>query len=134
MTLLHCDLRLDNVAFRNGKPIVFDWQLVRSGPAAYDVAYFLSGASPELTTEEEDALLRHYLETLETLGIREYSFDALKRDYHLGLLTTMQTLAATDQMDMGDGRGIALMQAWFARLKARLSNIKLDELLEESAG
>ena len=134
VTLAHCDLRLDNVAFREGEPIVFDWQLVRRGPAAYDVAYFLSGASPDLTREDEGELLRGYLAALEQLGVRDYSFEAFERDYHLGLLTAMQTLTATDQMDMGEGRGIRLMEAWYERLAARVAGIDLDRLLAERVG
>ncbi len=128
-TLLHCDLRLDNVAFRDGEPIVFDWQLLRRGPAAYDVAYFLSGVCPDLTDEDEAELLRGYLAALEELGVRGYSLEALTRDYHLGLLRTMQTLTAIDLMEMGDGRGVALMEAWYERMGARLAGIDLDSLL-----
>ncbi len=131
-TLAHCDLRLDNVAFRDGEPIVFDWQLVRRGPAAYDVAYFLSGACPDLTREDESELLRGYLAALEALGVRGYAFEALERDYHLGLLTAMQTLTAIDLMDMGEGRGMALMEAWYERLGARVAGIDLDGLLAEA--
>ncbi len=134
VTMAHCDLRLDNVAFRDGEPIVFDWQLVRRGPAAYDVAYFLSGACPDLASEDEAALLRGYLAELEGLGVRDYSFEALERDYHLGLLTAMQTLTATDMMDMGEGRGVRLMEAWYERLGARVRDIDLDELLTAGNG
>ena len=111
---------------------MFDWQLVRRGAAAYDVAYFLSGASPDLTREDEQELLRGYFATLEELGVRDYSFEALERHYHLGLLTAMQTLTATDQMDMGDGRGLQLMEAWYERLGARVAGIDLDGLLAET--
>ncbi|MCY3603723.1 MAG: phosphotransferase [Chloroflexi bacterium] len=129
VTLVHCDLRLDNVAFRDGEPLVFDWQLVRRGPAAYDVAYFLSGACPDLTAEDEAELLHGYFAALEELGIRDYSFEALMRHYHLGLLTAMQTLTATDMMDMGEGRGVRLMEAWHERLGARVSGIDFERLL-----
>ena len=57
-----------------------------------------------------------------------YSYEALERDYHLGLLTAMQTLTATDMMDMGEGRGLQLMAAWYERLAARVSGIDLDRL------
>lgn len=127
-TLVHCDPRLDNVAFRNGEPIVFDWQLVRRGPAAYDVAYFLSGACADLTREDEAELLRGYAAALAAAGVEGYSYEALERDYHLGLLTAMQTLTATDMMDMGEGRGLQLMAAWYERLAARVSAINLDRL------
>ena len=133
-TLAHCDLRLDNVAFREGEPIVFDWQLVRRGPAAYDVAYFLSGACPDLTREDEVELLRGYHDALEALGVQGYSLEALERDYHLGLLTAMQTLTATDMMDMGEGRGVQLMEAWYERLGARVAGIDLDGLLSQPVG
>ena len=128
-TLAHCDLRLDNVAFRDGEPIVFDWQLVRRGPAAYDVAYFLSGACPDLTRADEGELLRGYLAALEAAGVQGYAFEAFERDYHLGLLTAMQTLTTQDVVDMGDGRGAALMEAWMTRMGARVAGIDLDGLL-----
>jgi len=134
VTLAHCDLRLDNVAFRDGEALVFDWQLVRRGPAAYDVAYFLSGACPDLTHEDEAELLRGYLGELENLGVHGYSLEALEQDYHLGLLTAMQTLTATDIMDMGEGRGLQLMEAWYERLGARVKDIDLDGLLTERVG
>lgn len=127
-TLVHCDPRLDNVAFRNGEPIVFDWQLVRRGPAAYDVAYFLSGACADLTREDEAELLRGYAAALAESGVEGYSYESLERDYQLGLLTAMQTLTATDMMDMGEGRGLELMAAWYERLAARVSAIDLDRL------
>ena len=128
VTLLHCDLRLDNVAFRGDTPVVFDWQLVRRGAAAYDVAYFLSGASPDLSPQDETDLLREYHTALGELGVRDYAFEAFERDYQLGLLTAMQTLTSLDQMDLGDGRGIPLMEAWFERLRARIAGIDLDRL------
>ncbi|MCY3883066.1 MAG: phosphotransferase [Chloroflexi bacterium] len=133
-TLLHCDPRLDNVAFRDGEPIVFDWQLVRRGPAAYDVAYFLSGACADLTGDDEAELLRGYFAVLEEQGVRGYPFEALVRDYHLGLLTAMQTLTATDVMDMGEGRGVQLMAAWYERLAARAAGIDFDRLLAAPVG
>ena len=45
-TVIHCDLRFDNVMFdTRNQPIAFiDWQLAAIGPAAFDVAYFLSAA------------------------------------------------------------------------------------------
>jgi len=46
-TVIHCDLRFDNVLFdpATSVPIGFiDWQLAAIGPAAFDVAYFLSAA------------------------------------------------------------------------------------------
>ena len=133
-TLLHCDLRLDNVAFRDGEPVVFDWQLARRGPAAYDVAYFLSGASPKLTRADERELLEGYFAALEANGVRGYPFRAFERDYQLGLITAMQTLATQDQVDMGEDRGVALLDAWFERLRARVAGIEPEGLLARAGG
>lgn len=127
-TLLHCDLRLDNVVFRNGEPVVFDWQLARRGPAAYDAAYFLSGASPGLTRADEAELLHGYHAALAEHGVREYPYDALERDYRLGLLTALQTLATQDQIDLGRERGPALMEAWIGRLRDRFADFDPNDL------
>jgi hypothetical protein len=45
VTLVHNDLRLDNVCFDGSECAYLDWQLLRAGPAAYDVAYFLGGGA-----------------------------------------------------------------------------------------
>ena len=34
-TLVHGDLRLDNLVFRGDEPVFFDWQAIRRGPAAF---------------------------------------------------------------------------------------------------
>jgi aminoglycoside/choline kinase family phosphotransferase len=120
-TLLHCDLRLDNLFFRDHEVIVFDWQLVRRGPAAYDVAYFLSGALDEhAEAEDVDRLLATYHEALGASGVTDYALAELRRDYRLALHNVLQSLATIDQMDLGDGRGIPLMRSWIRRLHARL--------------
>ena len=122
-TLLHCDMRLDNVFFDGEQVIIFDWQLVRRGPAAYDVAYFLSGAlrRDEPDTVVED-LLAGYHGALQALGISDYPLERFQRDYALALLTNLQSLSNIDSMDMGDGRGTDLMQSWMRRLLARLEH------------
>ena len=132
-TLLHCDLRLDNIVFRGDEPVVFDWQLARRGPAAYDVAYFLSGAHAELSREDERALLEGYLAALHEHGIRGYEFAAFERDYRLALLVVLQTLATADQVELGEGRGVALMDAWLQRLQDRLDGVDPAALVAGAA-
>ena len=130
-TLLHCDLRLDNICFDTSGPdagcVFLDWQLVRRGPAVYDIAYFLGGALAEDTPPDEvDALLRAYHTALDR---DDYDFDRLKRDYQRGLLLNLTTLTTIDQVDVGDDRGAALMDRWIARLTARLDGIDYSTLL-----
>ena len=54
-----------------------------------------------------------------------YSFEDLIRGYRLALYLVLLTLSTVDQMDLGDGRGVALMRGWIARLHARLA--EMDE-------
>ncbi len=126
-TLIHCDLRLDNVCF-DGDDIAFlDWQLVRSGPAAYDVAYFLGGAlEPEVSAEAEQRLLRIYHDAL---GVDDYAFDRFQRDYQRGLLASLAALAPTSDVAIDEGRGQELMHRWRLRLKARLDHVDLNALV-----
>jgi hypothetical protein len=123
-TLLHCDLRLDNLFFRGVDVVVFDWQLVRRGPGVYDIAYFLSGALDEGAGRDVImGLLKAYHGELCEGGVADYSFEDLVRDYRLALHVVLLTLSTVDQMDLGDGRGVALMRGWIARLHARLTEM-----------
>lgn len=130
-TFVHGDLRLDNLVFRGDEPVFFDWQAIRRGPAAYDVAWFLSGASDDLTPGDEAELLRTYHATLEEHGVSGYPFEAFERHYRLGLLTTVQTLGLLTILDIGVGenRGADMARAWVRRLRARLETIDLDRVL-----
>ncbi|MXY72395.1 MAG: phosphotransferase [Dehalococcoidia bacterium] len=130
-TFVHGDLRLDNLVFRGDEPVFFDWQAIRRGPAAYDVAWFLSGASDDLTPGDEAELLRTYHATLEEHGVSGYPFEAFERHYRLGLLTTVQTLGLLTILDIsvGENRGADMARAWVRRLRARLETIDLDRVL-----
>ena len=130
-TLVHGDLRLDNLAFREGDPVFFDWQAIRRGPAAFDIAWFLSGASDNLTPEDETDLLRTYHATLEENGVSGYPFEAFKRHYRMGLVITVQTLGLLGILDLGEGeaRGAEMAGVWVRRLRERLATFDLDSVL-----
>lgn len=130
-TLVHGDLRLDNVFFgdaRSDSPLVVaDWQLVGRGVGAHDVAYLLSGAldvgtAPDVETE----LLRHYHASLCAAGVSGYSFEALVRDYRRGLLCALQVLCSPGDMELGGARGQDLMRLWIERAVARLRDVPAD--------
>jgi hypothetical protein len=135
-TLLHCDLRLDNVILPVGdrvdEPLVFfDWQLAGRGPGAYDVAYFLSGAlAADASREAVLDLVHGYHAALVASGVDDYPLDDCIRDYHRGLLAVLHRVSSTDGMDMGDGRGHELMAIWLERTLARLRGVDFDSLLE----
>jgi hypothetical protein len=126
-TLVHCDLRLDNVCFDADGCVYLDWQLTRSGPAAYDIAYFLGGAlPPETTSSQERELVRDYHCELD---VTDYPFDDFWRDYQRGLMLTLTSLAPTEDVEIDEGRGQDMMDLWRERLAARLQHVELGTLL-----
>jgi hypothetical protein len=135
-TLLHCDLRLDNVILPMGdradEPIVFfDWQLAGRGPGAYDVAYFLSGSLAADTPKGADLdLVRSYHAALVANGVSDYALDDCVRDYHRGLLAVLHRISSTDTMDVGSDRGHDLFAIWLERTLARLEGVDFDALIE----
>ena len=84
--LVHGDFRPDNMMFgtpRGGYPVaVVDWQSYGLGCCMADVSYFMAGAlSAELRRACEETLLRGYHAGLERLGVDNYPFERLWRDY-----------------------------------------------------
>jgi hypothetical protein len=134
-TLLHCDFRLDNVFFgdesaEGPEVILADWQLTGVGAAAYDVAYLMSGVlRTDATPDDEQQILRGYHEGLVRRGVVEYPFESLLRDYRRSLFAVFQVVASTDQVDLGNGRGVELMDQWIDRTLNLLERVPLDEVL-----
>jgi hypothetical protein len=133
-TLIHSDLRFDNVFFDHERPdspvILADWQLVGRGAAAYDVAYLLSGAlAADAAADVERALLERYHAALLAGGVGGYGFERFLRDYQRSLPAVFQILATTESMDLGHERGAELMSLWVERALARLRGVDLDRLL-----
>jgi hypothetical protein len=126
-TLVHCDLRLDNVCFGTEGCAYLDWQLTRAGPAAYDIAYFLGGAlPPETTASQERELVREYHRKLD---VTDYSFESFWRDYQRGLMLTVSSLSPTEDIEIDLGRGQAMMSRWLERLTARLQHVEVSGLV-----
>jgi hypothetical protein len=132
-TLLHGDYRLDNLFFHGaeGDVIAVDWQAASRGPGAYDVAYFLGGTlDPGVGADEELELLRAYHGELTARGVADYDFEACLRDYQRGLLLLLQrVVSGLDALDMGEERGMTLMDLWIRRLAARLEHVDPQALL-----
>ncbi|MBS0469618.1 MAG: phosphotransferase [Proteobacteria bacterium] len=85
-SLVHIDYRPDNMMFasaKGGRPFtMLDWQSLAFGPGVTDVTYFIAGALPrDQRRAVETELVREYHERLKELGVRDYDFDTLWRDY-----------------------------------------------------
>jgi thiamine kinase-like enzyme len=127
VTLIHCDLRLDNICFDGDRCAFLDWQLTRSGPAAYDVGYFLGGAlSEEVSAAEEDRILARYHTAL---GQHDYPFERFYHDYQRALMASLASVMPTPDIAIDAGRGQAMMARWRSRLEARLARVDVDTLL-----
>lgn len=126
-TLVHCDLRLDNVCFDTDRCAYLDWQLTRVGPAAYDIAYFLGGAlPPETSVSDERELIHEYHRELD---VADYPFESLWRDYQRALMLCVSSLSPSEDVEIDQGRGQEMMSRWLERLNARLQNVEISDLL-----
>jgi hypothetical protein len=126
-TLLHCDLRLDNVIFNGNDCAFIDFQLVRSGPAAYDVAYFITSALDEdASADQRVSLLRDYHAAL---AVPDYDFERFQRDYARALMIILSTMSSSGDVDLGNQRGDAMMAAWMRRIRACVLDVDPATLL-----
>lgn len=126
-TLLHCDLRLDNVIFNGDDCAFIDFQLVRKGPGAYDVAYFMTSAvKKDATPAQRQNILRSYHQALDK---PDYTFAALERDYQRALMMILASLSGAAQVELGNDRGQNMMAAWMRRLKACVLEVDPATLL-----
>ena len=119
-SLVHIDYRPDNMMFATpagGKPLtVLDWQSLAFGPGITDVAYFLAGALPrdQRRALERDFLLEYH-ERLKQLGVKDYGFDTLWRDYRsraFGLFTVaFYASMLVTQTPRGDDMFMAMIRS-----------------------
>ncbi|MGK0222437.1 MAG: hypothetical protein ACI9ON_001676 [Limisphaerales bacterium] len=118
VTLMHGDLRLDNLFFADDEVLFIDWQLVRRGAPMYDIAYLLSCGLED--KESAQPLIQAYYAALVAEGINDYSLEDAWRDYQTALKVVLMILSSVDQVDLGAGRGVTLLEKWMARLLNRL--------------
>jgi len=136
-TLLHGDFRLDNICFDDatGEIVLFDWQTMLAGPGASDLAYFISATLPEDAAEAQvNELIGLYHRELAEQGV-DLPRDRLRWQYEVGMLTMLHRVLPTtypDQMDLGAGRGLPLLQAWISRIYARLEHVDHRSILDRA--
>ena len=58
--LIHRDFQSSNVLFRGAEPVLIDYQGMRRGPVAYDLASLLCDPYADLPAALQQALFRHY--------------------------------------------------------------------------
>ena len=134
-TLVHGDVRLDNIFFdsdADGHKIkLIDWQAVRCGRGAYDLAYFLAGSlDADKRRQCQDALIETYCEELVSQGVSGYSLAECREDFRWALLDMVTFLGIiSSTLDFESGRGLQLSKLILARLWAAIEDNSALDLL-----
>ena len=97
-TVLHGDARVGNMLFPkpdgSGRFVFIDWQAVRKGKAAFDLAYFLVLSMPvKHRREVESKCLDDYHKHLVTRGVKDYTRETLEVDYRDACLCVLALLS-----------------------------------------
>ena len=134
VTLLHGDVRADNAFFDANGAMFIDWQAVRVGRSAYDLAYFISTSLNEETrrTHQED-LLASYVETLASRGVEGYRISECLEDVRWALLDVVTFVGMIGAaLDFSEGRGLKLANLAMSRLWASLEDNRALDLLDRA--
>ena len=136
LTLTHGDLRLDNLFFGGGANAdgikLIDWQAIRMGRGAYDLAYFLSTSVPaDMRNLRQDELIEAYVETLREGGVEGYSMEDCREDFGWALLdivTFVGIIGST--LDFQSSRGLELSGTIISRLWQTIEDSSALALLD----
>ena len=119
-TFAHTDVRADNFLFGgsagDGVVTVLDFQLCTRHVGVWDVANFL-GASVTIEDRRawQDDILAAYHGELERLGVTGYSLDELTFHYRMCSMHQAMAQIAVANLDPGNERGRALLDAMITR-------------------
>lgn len=126
LTIIHFDLRADNVFFdhnnREEPVIILDWATALRGRGATDLSFLLgTSMTTELRRQVEKDIVKSYREHLLSAGITDYSFKECWRDYLIGLLVRTGTLMnGFARLDRSDQRNSTLwssmLHRWFSAI------------------
>ena len=132
-TVLHGDSRIGNMMFpkseTEGRFVFIDWQAVRKGKAAFDLAYFLIlSLKEEHSRQVEQRSIDTYYTHLVNNGISDYSKQEFEEDYRHACLCVLVLLSlpllSGEASVEGQGALIFVfgMNVWRERLQSKFSN------------
>ncbi len=120
-TLIHGDLRLDNLFFTPGtdSPTLIDWQLSLRNRSVYDLVWLVATSmEPEVQSESVERLILGYHDALARHGIvwplSELRTAAAEQSAYL-LSGPLSLIGTFDFSNAGDGRAAALTKKWVRR-------------------
>ncbi len=127
ITLVHGDFHRNNMTFREGSMLLFDWQVLERGSPATDVVNMLmSGLEAATLRANEHSLLQSYHHVLLDEGIRDYGFRRLLADYRRAMLiTSIKYFAFLDTIDFDVPGGDELIRTLISRTNQIAEDHKL---------
>jgi hypothetical protein len=137
LTLVHGDLRLDNVLFgpgADGAPqvTVVDWQTPAIGIGTDDLSYFLgAGLPPDVRRVVEEDLVRRYHEGLMAAGVVGYSWEQCWDDYRRFAFSGLQMAVIASMIVRADDRGDEMFLAMAERHTAQILDLGAEEFLDD---
>jgi len=128
-TIIHGDVRLDNLMFDSSKVVLPDWALSIS-TGLQDVAYLLSqNVTLASRRAHETELIEHYRSRLAEHGI-DYPADKTWEDYKVGVLYMFcYAVVIAGTLDPANERGAAFMEQLVARASATMMDHDILSLL-----
>ncbi|MFP4512816.1 MAG: phosphotransferase [Acidimicrobiales bacterium] len=131
-TLAHGDYRGDNIMFDDdGSVVLLDFQLIGSGSAAYDLAYFVTQSlDADMAATHEQALFDRWIDGLRAGGVAEADLDHMWEDYRKAALFCLcYPVIASRGMDFSDPRQMALVECMNSRYARAVEELALADLL-----
>ncbi|HZR84193.1 MAG TPA: phosphotransferase [Candidatus Binatia bacterium] len=136
VTLIHGDLRADNLLVGDGEPcsevVVLDWQLTNRSLAAIDIARMLGGSEPPAERRGHQLeVFAAWHEGLLRAGRTDYAFDEALTDFRLAVLYCLciPVFSFTICGPEPEGRTARLLDAIAERLYASAIELDAGELL-----
>jgi hypothetical protein len=128
-TIVHGDVRLDNLMFGDDQIVLLDWALSVS-TGLQDVAYLLSqNVQLEERRAHEAELLEYYRLRLAEHGV-DYPADKILEDYKVGVLYTFcYAIVIGGTLDPANERGAAFMEQMVERSAATMMDHDILALL-----
>jgi tRNA A-37 threonylcarbamoyl transferase component Bud32 len=117
VTLIHGDFHRNNMTFRDGAMMLFDWQIVERGSPVMDVVnMMMSGLEPDTLLANERSLLESYHQALIKEGVRGYGLRRLLADYRRAmLLTSIRYFVLLEAIDFNVPGGDELVKTLIRR-------------------
>ena len=131
-TMIHGDFRADNLFFEpDGTVAAVDFQLIGTGRAAYDLAYFVTQSiTSEDASQHERSLYERWVAALAAAGIPEVDIVDTWDDYRTAaLFCLVYPVVAWRGMDVTDARQSDLAATMLERFDRAVAELRLADLL-----